>query len=141
MVFCSLSWPLRVLRCRQFLRTYGKTRKIAFLSVRLIFFEHFKSSLELLFYSKLKVWQIPEILSTLGAPYDKISLLWLLAKFRWKIFFSKFLKNQTFFWKIENFEKKKFQRNFAWSHRSDILSYGAPKVLKISGICHTFSLE
>ena len=89
MVFCPLFLPLRVLRCREFLRTYGKTRKSSFLSLRLIFFEHFKTFSTILFYSKLKVLQIPEILSTIGASYDKISLLWLLAKFQWKIFFWK----------------------------------------------------
>ena len=82
MVFCPLVLPLKVFGCRQFLRTYGKTRKSSFLSLQLIFFERFKSLQELLFYSKLKLLQIPEILSTLGAPYGKTSLLWLLAKFR-----------------------------------------------------------
>ena len=108
MVFCLLFLPLRVLRCREFLRTYGKTRKSSFLSLRLIFFEHFKTFSTILFYSKLKVLQIPEVLSTIGASYDKISLLWLLAKFRRKFFFSKFSIFQKKVRFFKNFEKKNF---------------------------------
>ena len=55
------------------------------------------------FYSRRKVWAISEKISTVGASYDKNSLLWFLAKFWWKIIFSKsdgfsiFLKNRKFF--------------------------------------------
>ena len=37
--------------------------------------------------------------------------------------------------------KSDFFANFARKHRSEILSYGAGKELKISGIIHTFRLE
>ena len=85
--------------------------------------------------------QIPEILSPSPASYDKISLLWLLAKFcRKNFFFEIFNFSKNFdFSKIS--KKIFFRQNFARSHRSEILSYEAPMVLKISGICNTFSLQ
>ena len=52
-----------------------------FYMIRLTFYDHYKSLQTLLFYSKQKVWIFPEILSPFPAPYDKISLLSLLADF------------------------------------------------------------
>ena len=43
----------------------------------LVFFIMFKDAWGLLFYSKRKVWQISEKMSTLGGSYDKISPMWL----------------------------------------------------------------
>ena len=56
-------------------------QKCSFCMIRLTFYDHHRSSQTLLFYSKQKVWIFPEILSPFPAPYDKTSLLWLLAKF------------------------------------------------------------
>ena len=138
MVFCPLSVSLKVLHYREFLRTYCKTRKSSFLSLRLVCFEHFKSFQELLFCSKKKVLQIPEILSTLGASYDKVSLLWLLAKFRRNSkshFFIKMIKMHQI---CSNMH---FSGDFESNHRNEILSYRAGRGLKISGKIHTFCLE
>ena len=113
----------------------AKHEKSVFYRLRLIFFGHFKSFWKILFCSKLKVLQIAEILSTIGASYDKSSLLWLLAKFWWKFFFLRnfrFFKNNSIF---QKFQKKSFHQNFARSHRSEILSYDAPMVLKSSASC------
>ena len=54
--------------------------KIEFFHDTLVFYDQFRSIQTLLFYSKQKVWIFPEILSPFPALYDKISLLWLLAK-------------------------------------------------------------
>ena len=99
-VFCLLFLPLRVLRCREFLRTYGKTR---FSAVYLTFIRHFESFLALLFYSKRKVQIISDQMSTVGASYDKTSLLWLLQSFDEKQIFGRkinFIRKKSIFRKI-----------------------------------------
>ena len=58
-----------------------KQRFFGFLIDCLMFFINFTSPNTILFYSKQKVWIFPVILSPFPAPYDKISPLWLLAKF------------------------------------------------------------
>ena len=64
--------------------TLEKSQKDAFYSFlpqKMVFFTNFRSSHIFLFCSKQKVWIFSEILSPFPALYDKISLLWLLAKF------------------------------------------------------------
>ena len=68
--------------------------------------------------------------------YDKNSRFWFRLKFLQKITFSsKCIKIH------EILPKLNFFADFARSHRSEILSYGAGKELKISGKIHTFCLE
>ena len=101
-VFCLSAISIKVLRCREFLRTYDKTR---FSHTCLIFIRHFESFLALLFYSKRKVWIIFEQMSTVGAPYDKNSLLWLLHSFDEK---RNFIEKSIFSKKIEFSPKNLF---------------------------------
>ena len=99
-VFCLSAIFIKVLRCREFPRTYDKTR---FSHACLIFIRHFESFLALLFYSKRKVWIIFEQMSTVGAPYDKNSLLWLLQSFDEK---RNFIEKSIFFEKNWIFAQK-----------------------------------
>ena len=109
-----------------------------FLLEKMIFLTNYRSSHTFLFYAKQKVWIIPEILSPFPASYDKISLLWLLAKFAKKSNFGRIwciFKISMKMWKLD------FFADFARSHRSEILSYNDGKGLKILEKIHTFCLE
>ena len=89
MVFFHYSWPERLYATDNSSEPMVKRENRVFCRYDWYFLNNLKTSSqfqELLFYSKLKVLQIFEILSTLGASYDKISLLWFLAKFWWKFF-------------------------------------------------------
>ena len=76
--FCTSSWRQGVCCYWEIHQIYQNSR---FYMIRLTFYDHYKSLQTLLFYSKQKVWIFPEILSPFPAPYDKISLLSLLADF------------------------------------------------------------
>ena len=130
-IFCPSALSIRVLRFIEFFETYGKTR---FYPIQLIFVGHFKSFLETLFYFQRKVSIISCRMRTAGALCDKNSLLWFLASFRWKTYFSEI----SWILKIhENYEKWVFHRNLARNHRNEFLSHKAPAVLIRQEIIHT----
>ena len=110
-------------------------QKSSFFMIHLIFYDQHRSTRTLLFYSKHKVWIFPEILSPFAALYDKNLLLWFLANFSKKWDFGRIS------WNLDEFGKSHFFEKFARNHRSEFLSYGAGKGLKISENIYTLSLE
>ena len=89
-----------------------------------------------IFYFVSKVWEKSFPMPCRTSLYDKNSRFWLSLKFLQKITFSsKCIKIHQICSKCH------FFAIFARSHRSEILSYGAGKGLKISGKIHTFCFE
>ena len=104
--------------CLLLVRNPSNLSKIQFFHDTFDILRQHRSSQTLLFYSKQKVWIFPEILSPFPTPYDKISLLCLLAKSAKKI-------NMWWiygFWWIW-IKMWFFRRNFNLNQKLEFLSY------------------